>query len=89
MSADRVRWEHIQRVYEVGTQRFGNGTSAQAAPADLAEDSCQARAKAVKDTRRTKNKDLMPKKLIPKKLQPGKIHEDTLSVRGGINQRVR
>ncbi len=45
MSADRVRWEHIQRVYEfVRAQRLGDGAPAQHASAHPAAHPRQARA---------------------------------------------
>ena len=46
MSADRARWEHIQRVYRVlRTQRLGDGAPAQHAPADAPAHPGQTRAK--------------------------------------------
>ena len=45
MSADRVRWEHIQRIYELcQPQRLGDRTTAQHASANAAAHPRQARA---------------------------------------------
>ena len=48
MPADRVRWEHILRVFEqCGAQRVGNCAPPENAPANFAAHPGEARAKGV------------------------------------------